>query len=321
MTETNKRIDECVEFITKFLNHDYFKKKEYKDNLEKLRDFSFLNLTTLNNDYTDIDDHTKRIYGNFIIKTFETREPQSINRNRDEEGNYYEDCDDMNLIRAIYYLIYHKTLPDISWNDIAWEIKYGQITKTLENKKYRGETINTFNTLINELDSPYNYKTFFKSDKELTEKLIPQFREKVFTVGNFMFLPHIYKSGVILNRKRGYTLNGYKGCCLGDYSDRFLKALKNKDDDTINKIIEGNELCNNFDRFIEVNYLQDYVENRELSNFEPHYTHYNNFDKDNVSESEKEEYTKFVRKYITNVTELINKRFDRIKKELEEYIR
>ena len=151
-------------FIDKILN----------GNLENLKNFSFLNLNS------DIKYH-KIIISELDIKTYggyfhKNNGDFTLHQN-------HNDYDDMNIIRAIYYLLfgYNKKMPKIVWEDFDWE--YNVVKPDYNNYVYRGETINTFNTLIDE----NNYMEFFKDIKNSDEfiKKIEKFLYKVFYYSSF----------------------------------------------------------------------------------------------------------------------------------------
>lgn len=294
----------CIHFVKSFVD------KYLERNIDNIKHFSFLNLNTdikyhqpnIKIEQTDI-----KIYGDFLKVIYATRDCKYWNHNYDKQNNSYIDYDTMNLARAINYLLYYGKLPNLSWEDLTWEVQHGEVN-TLTNV-YRGETINSFNTLIKE----NSYKEYFANNTKLIEQ-ITDFMYKAFSIGNFMLLPNMNYGGK--------TLNTYKGLCLGDYSDRFFDSIKNKNtDEYIDKLIEANSFyfskIDSFEKFIEVNYLQDYVDsNGDLNySFNPYYKYWN-FDKSNNLD-EKEIYAHFIEKYIRIVTDKINKRAERICNQLK----
>ena len=288
------------------------------DNIYSLKDFSFLNLNFSDRDKY-IEDQYKnkitpkdaKIYGDYL---------RMIDINKYDNHNYwnnrpFEDYDTMNLARAIYYLLFYSKLPDLTWEDLVWEIKSCELDKI--KRKYRGETINTFNTLINE---DY-YEEFFNDideNHDLRDK-IKIFLYKVFSIGNFMLLP--------TNKGNcSMSLNRYKGC-LGDYSDRFFNHILNKDNKYINELLNENRFWYNsfatndeIEKFISDNYLEDYFNKNTLKyeSFAPYYRH-RYFD--NITNTkDKEIYADYINKYIDTVTELINNRADRMIIDLKKII-
>lgn len=310
MTDTGKT--QSINLIKSFVDNILDR------NIDRLKDFSFLNLlTTCTEKDTNIiiGNKYKQKFGDFNeihYKSPEYSDIEDYNRRHSE----YEDCDNMNLARAIYYLLYYDKLNDFQYDSIKW-IKY---SREFVDIKYRGETINTFNTLINDHmtnDGYFFYEKFFDFDNALIEE-ITQFRFKVFSIGNFMLLPN--------NSVGLKTLNTYKGLCLGDYSYRFFNHILNKDNEYINKLLTKNEFWyssfkndSDIEKFIKDNYLQDYFDGNKLNNdfnFAPYYAHWF-FDKTQDIE-EKEIYADYIRNYIKVVTEKIDNRADRMIKALKE---
>ena len=286
-------------------------------NIDKLKDFSFLNLKIsdrdkyLEDNYKDkVTIQRAKIYGDYL-KIIDTKEYKNHNY---RNGQAFEDYDTMNLARAIYYLLFYKKLPYLDWKDLVWESNSYELNK----RKYRGETINTFNTLINE----NIYKEFFDdidNNHELRDK-IETFLYKVFSIGNFMLLPT--NTG-----NCSMSLNRYKGC-LGDYSDRFFNHILRKDNEYINELLNINTFWYNsfaskedIEKFIEDNYLQDYFENNTKLNycFAPYYRH-KYFDTI-TNKHDKEIYANYIKKYIDTVTEKIDKRAERMIADLKNIIK
>jgi len=305
----------CIHFVKSFVD-EYLER-----NIDNIKHFSFLNLNT-DIKYHQPDIKIKqpdiKIYGDFLKVIYATRDCKYWNHNYDKQNNPYIDYDTMNLARAINYLLYYGKLPNLSWEDLTWEVQHGKVN-TLTNA-YRGETINTFNTLINE----EYYKEFFKDVKledgsKIADK-IDKFLYNAFTIGNFMLLPN-YSIG-------SKTLNTYKGLCLGDYSDRFFNHILNKDNEYINKLLNKNDFWYNefkedsdIEKFINDNYLQDYFDGNKLNNdfnFAPYYAHWH-FDKAQDID-EKKIYAEYVSNYIDIVTEKIDSRAERMIKDLKNII-
>ena len=275
--------------------------------INKLQNFSFLNL------HTDIAYHQDEYRNKINPEHIEKYGGYFLKKNSKPTLHQYEnDYDDMNLIRAINYLLYvcgKNKLPELRWEDLNWE--YENCKPNYKEYNYRGETINTFNTLINEKC----YKEYFK-DIENSQSFvgkITKFRDNVFTMGNFMLLP---------NKKIGSkSLNLYKGNCLGDFSDLFLNHIVKSDNEYINSLMIKNEFCFKcgIQQYIELNYLQDYFNNTDVNyNFAPHYRHWY-FD-DAQDKDEKELYAKYIAKYIDNVERLISKRAVRMITDLKKII-
>ena len=262
--------------------------------IKKLDNFSFLNLNT-NEKYHQFEVKPKYIYkyGSY----------NKIGAKFVPHSYKYEDYDDMNIVRAINYVLYHDRLPNLKWDDFEWEFNSFD---DLKPRDYRGDTINSFHTLINE----DLYKTYFEDVKSVPNiiEMIDKFLYFAFSIGNFMLLPNIF----IGNQ----TLNMYRGCYLGDYFDLFLNHLKNGTNDKINEYIKINKgICDlsDFDKFIKGNYLDCYVNNGEIDFYLSDHL------KQRYSNSyDKEEYAKFVKEYIEKASDKIRTRAVTIRKELSE---
>lgn len=113
------------------------------------------------------------------------------------------DYDDTNLARSIYFII---------WNDLP-EMDISEIGT---GKKYRGDTLNTFNTMFSADLSRCDILS--GGNKELCNKA-EAFRDICYSLGNFSVLPNIYNTKTTINLYRG------KWQVWQDFYDRFLKEL------------------------------------------------------------------------------------------------
>jgi hypothetical protein len=206
------------------------------------------------------------------------------------------DEDDTELARALMFLIWSVKLPDISYEEIGF------------GRKYRGDTINTYNTLFGKDDK---FKDYI-DDKELIAKILA-FKEKYVTIGNFMLMP---------NRSGGNqisTINCYRGSSSGwrDYFDKFLieldKCLTENTRDSDNKLFilkEKNgfyfQEINTIQKFCEINYLDPYLlNNKVLSLFSPYLYHWKYPE---INNEVKNTYSNFAISYIKQVEEIIDQR-------------
>ena len=162
------------------------------------------------------------------------------------------DCDDTNIVRAIFALVYEDVWPELSYQSFITQ-------------RYRCDTINTFATLFGKFDG-FEIKGFDRiaRDSEIRPKVI-QFYSKYHTIGNMMVLPNIY-----VGRS---SLNLYRGChpIWHDYMDRFLVELRNNligepTDEKLSTIIRANEFAFSkyhgtigFNKLIQGLYLEDYL--------------------------------------------------------------
>ena len=294
-------LEKAIELINDFLEEDFFKEDSLKERIKNLETFSFLNLNT-NREYhnikKDISVYEIHKYGYYNIVGGEP-----IGRGKPD------DYDDMNITRAIHFVLYHDRLPNIRWEDFKWE--FNSPDEIPQEVNYRGDTINTFNTLINEGE----YKEFFK-DIENGDNLIKKIEDFLylaFSVGNFMLLPN-KKSPKYYNN----TLNQWKGVGSDwrDYFDKFLHFMKEPDEIILEYTKVNSEIydLSNFEKFIDDNYLNAYIgENGMINiNFAPHIRHW----KCDYTKN-KEEYAEFINKYIDTATDRIKKRAETICKELE----
>ena len=151
-------------------------------------------------------------------------------------GNSF-DCDNTNLAKAIYLLVF-----DDVWNDLSFF--------SLENGMYRGDTINSFNTTFGKVVTTGGYAGLnrFKPDESLQEKVL-KFHSLYHTIGNFIVLPNA--------RVVRHTLNTFRGSYYQwrDYTDKFVGALHLL---LTGKLSANNEL---FHQLISAN----------IKDFEPYY--------------------------------------------------
>lgn len=218
------------------------------------------------------------------------------------------DSDNTNLANAIYFLI---------WKDKLPELEFGQIGT---GKKYRGDTLNTFNTLLNGIDKYSPGKEFLT--------IIYEFRDIYVSLGNFMLMPNISIQTGNANR----TINTYRGINnWRDYFDRFLKELsvfytdECKCDEDLSKLIKCNGFyftkINTMEKFRNVNYLDSYFgSDGEIKiSFEPYLYHWK-FKK--ITSAIEKTYVNFSKNYIKEVSKIIGDRatimVNRLKEKLSE---
>lgn len=117
------------------------------------------------------------------------------------------DCDNTILARAIYSIVFDDVWKDMNYN-------------TLQTKKYRGDTINSFNTIFGKptADGGYLGLKRFNPDGHLLER-VQKFHSQYHTIGNMMVLPN-----ASIGR---YSLNTFRGSyhLWKDYMDQFVIAL------------------------------------------------------------------------------------------------
>lgn len=291
MTEKDKNVKKCVKLINNF------KKEFLGDKIENLANFSFLNLSD-NEKYHD--DKVKKIYKNDttrekLIKKYGGYYTKKLKEGKIYTGHYViDDYDDFNITRAINYLLYHDKLPKAEWEDFRWEYEGEKPRNPLT---YRGETINTYHTLIKD------------------ENLHNKFLRNVFSIGNFMLLPNFGYYKRRLNMIKGNCYNKYK-----DYADLFFSDLypdgKLATEGDLKDIIDLNKdyLPQTFEEFCEIFYLEDYIENGKPKLV---FTK-NNIDKPYCYWEKSGGYEDFVEQYIEISTKIIEKRAECICKYLSE---
>lgn len=218
------------------------------------------------------------------------------------------DSDDTNLANAIYFLIWEDKLPELEFDQIG------------TGKKYRGDTLNTFNTLLNGIDKYY-------PDKELLS-LVNEFKGKYVSLGNFMLMPNVS----IQTGNATRTINTYRGTnSWRDYFDRFLKELsafftdEEKCDESLGRLIKCNDFYFNtidtIEKFRSVNYLDSYFDSDgEIKiDFDPYLYHWKF---KTITSATKETYVHFSKNYIKEASTIIDDRatlmVDRLKEKLNE---
>ena len=115
-----------------------------------------------------------------------------------------EDSDDTELMRAVYCVVFAD-----AWKNLSMD--------NLGDGKLRGDTINSFNTLLSPTWKP-DFITKWNPDKELKDKR-QNYLKICYTMGNMTVLPD--------RRINDWSINKHRGCHdeWHDYEDRFLSAL------------------------------------------------------------------------------------------------
>lgn len=217
------------------------------------------------------------------------------------------DCDSMDIVKIFYVLLWGE---EKSNNQIMIKnLRYSNIGNY--GQKFGGETMNSFNTLFGKpsiyidknkelkcnLDL-YRTKEFIEKESPLYKQIV-EFREKVYTLGNFMVLP---KERL---KPKGCTLNQQKMNSCKDYFDKFLLSYENylSENSDLSKLFKKNEeYLISLDYFKKVFFLDSY--------FDRHGKVKLLFD-EGVSDSiyqNKQIYIEFVKKYISTVTSIIDDR-------------
>ncbi len=208
------------------------------------------------------------------------------------------DEDDTNLARAVMYIVWFNKLPELTYDEIG------------SGKRYRGDTINTFNSLFGKEDQHKQYV-----DDENINKTIDDFKKKYVTIGNFMLLPNYD----VYNKKGIKSINCYRGVGSGwyDYFDKFLfeldKCLSGNTTDSDEKLrilIKENSFyfdeISSIQKFCEINYLESYLLNKKAhSIFSPYIYHWRY---KQLTTEIKMNYKEFANKYIRQANDIIQKR-------------
>ena len=148
-------------------------------------------------------------------------------------GRYF-DCDDTEIMRAIYVVLWEDVLPELSMD-------------TLGNAgKYRGDTMNSFHTMfgreIPERPGFYAGLEKYHPSEELRERVREFGTKHCSTIGNFVVLPNLYVKETTLNFYRGTNQ-------WHDFFDRFLIQLENvlcdgkEKDPLLTRLVNANSFC------------------------------------------------------------------------------
>lgn len=114
------------------------------------------------------------------------------------------DCDDTNVARAVYCLVFGDVFPNLTM-------------ETLQDRTYRGDTMNSFRTLFGKYTEGYaTCEDVYNIPQELADK-IHRFSHTYHTIGNMLPLP---------NKKTTQNLNLMRSNLWGDYFDRFLMEVR-----------------------------------------------------------------------------------------------
>lgn len=232
-------------------------------------------------------------------------------------GGY--DPDNSKIANAIYVLLWGDKVPNLTFDELG--------------KSYRGDTLNSFHTLMGHPTEDFtNFLGIQKyTDNEEIVAMAKEFHKKYHTIGNMMILPNY---SLEFNGKK-YTLNTARSLSPWyDYFDKFLlevqQTLKNphfefneeSTDFLIKKLIFKNSnffenyfqlgTMEKFKDFIHTFYLEKYVNEATFEIpqiFSPHAYHWHNT-------YEKEDYEQYVISYIRKATEIIEYRCSRMIEDL-----
>ena len=282
----------------------------------------------LNVQYKDIDnikDKIKEFCNNFCFDDLydETKVNELFDNDLEAKEKYYKlsygsnlkdikDGDDTTLARICYFLIHNDynenkyAIPGLkSFDDLGSGYKY----------KYRGDTINTYSTLFG--NSNQGRDKFFTSLEEKNK--IDFFRKKYQTFGNFVVFPAATVQ-LDSNKRKWDSINTFRGINehIRDFFDLSMENFIDGQEFDIWKHLpetkEYFDVMNNINKFIEINFLQDYFDknNQVIKNKfnhpHPKTPYHWNF----TDISETYEYKKFALNYISEATKIIERRADKI---------
>lgn len=219
------------------------------------------------------------------------------------------DCDDTNLTRAICFLLWGEAFPEVTLADIG------------AGKKYRGDTLNTFHTVLGTyLPDQHSCTGIEKSNASGSLRaLVNKFYSAYHTIGNFILLPNIAESA----KKRAFTLNTYRGTAYKDFFDLFLqhldRCLTSVDNDKhLYALIDKNKFFFSWlqanggvSYFCKLCWLEDYfVDNKPQNVFYPYV--YCLRKKQEWTDFEKSYYIEYIEKYLMTAIAIINNRAAKI---------
>jgi hypothetical protein len=207
------------------------------------------------------------------------------------------DCDNLKISNAIYCVL---------WGHI-FDVQEGDIGSWSSGKSFRGDTLNSFNTLFG--DDRFGQVGFRAKNRKLDTdfylwKNVMAFQREYHTIGNFILLPN--KGNVNCNRSDKF---------VGDYFDLFLMDLqkfKNREElgyKNLKKCLNKNDFYKREDMFSLLRtefFLEDYFDEsgnpRNLFGADREERKFRFFEKN------QEEYRKFVCRYLEISEEIIRKR-------------
>lgn len=237
--------------------------------------------------------------------------------NDEKYGGY--DPDNSKIANAIYVILWGDKLPNLTFDELG--------------KSYRGDTINSFHTLMGH---PTEDLTSFLGIQKYTDNkeiiaMAKEFHKKYHTIGNMIVLPN----NPLEFHGKNYTLNTARSLSPWyDYFDKFLLEVKQAltdphvlfDEESTDFFIErivgkNSDFCEKyfqlgttkkFEDFIHTFYLEKYVDETTFEIpqiFFPHAYHWNNT-------YGREEYEQYVISYIRKATEIIDYRCSRMIEDL-----
>lgn len=215
----------------------------------------------------------------------------------------YFDCDDTNIMRAVYVVLWGDFLPDLNMNNFGFQ------------KRYRGDTINTFHTMFGrKIDGkPGLFAGLEKySPSDALREKVRRFGRLCCNIGNYVVLPNYFACQTTLNCYRG--TNDWH-----DFFDRFLielykvQADSSGQDKILKELVRVNDFCfskfrgdENFKVFADTLLLDDYCDDSGIPKeiFAMNY-HWKN-------EKDPEQYIHDAEAYLTLAEKIIRFRAERM---------
>lgn len=203
-----------------------------------------------------IKDFTSEYLSGDISKlaTFDIKQLQGNKKFGGCNGSGF-DSDNTNIVRAILAVVFEDV-----WHDYDED--------ALTRKEYRGDTINTFNTMFGSQTGNGDFQGFniFYPKNELFDR-VERFYHIYTTIGNFIPLPNRYVGRYTLNTFRG-TYSKWR-----DYFDQFLYNLQiylttgTTENSTFNELMKVNDDAfaeykgkNGFATLCKKLFLDDYID-------------------------------------------------------------
>lgn len=280
---------------------EYRKTQYYKESIKLIKNFI--------NEFLEGDiNRLKTFCFDNLKRKKKYRRPSIIN------GQWNFDCDDTDLARAIYCVVWGHIF-DLKANEIgAWNS---------DRIPYRGDTMNSFNTVFGKC----LYRAKFYGLENNTKIL--EFREKYHTIGNFILIANNEN----VNRRRGSFWD------LKDYFDLFLIEIynyQNNKECRMEKEFDENPFYKEFSitSMKEAFFLEDYFDGEipkefiNISQADRKKMTRSKEDRIDIQKSKKkvdyfteDEYKKLVNEYITKSEIVIANRADKIITALQEELK
>ena len=241
------------------------------------------------------------------LKFFDFKTLRDSEKYGTPERNF--DCDDTNIMRAIYVVLWGNALPFLTLQDIG------------SNKNYRGDTMNTFHTMFGrEIEDKPGFfaglEKYSPSD-ELREK-VRCFGTLCRNIGNYCILPNWYSKQTTLNCYRGTNQ-------WHDFFDRFLIDLHavlcddDSQDETLKELVAKNNFCfskfkgdSGFSEFCRILMFDDYLNEKSALPQEIFALNYHWKDEKN-----REQYLIDTERYLDNTRKIILHRAEMMIKQLK----